>query len=102
MVVLPIISTLTAGSRISDPPYLEVSYVVPLAHDVGAVSVDMPVLVGSGNFTPTATVFNYSDVSETFDVTMTMGSYSSTKTVTDLASLTSMQVTFAGLDGKCW
>ena len=82
------------GWNQTNPPYLEVSYVVPLTHDVGTVSVDMPVLVGSGNVTPTATVFNYSDVSETFDVTMTMGSYSSTKTVTDLASLTSMQVTF--------
>ncbi len=82
------------GWNQSNPPYLEVSYIVPLAHDVGAVSVDMPVLVSTGNVTPTATVYNYSDVSETFDVTMTIGSYSSTQTVTDLASLTSMQVTF--------
>ena len=82
------------GWNQSNQPSLDVSYIVPLAGDVGTQSIDMTPVVGVGMVTPKATVFNYSDVAETFDVTMTIGSYSSTKTVTSLASLTSTQVTF--------
>ena len=78
----------------TNPPYITVDYIVGLSHDVGTVSIDMPGIIGVGSTTPMASVFNYSDVAETFDVTMTIGSYSSTKTVTGLASLTGQQVSF--------
>jgi len=78
----------------ANPPYLEVTYIVPTPGDVGTISIDVASVVGVGAMDPKATVFNYSDVPETFTVQMDINGYTSTKTVTALASLTSEQVTF--------
>ncbi len=86
------------GWNDANPPYIEVSYLLATPGDVATESIDMPSMIGLGASTPMATVFNYSDVAESFDVTMTIGSYTSTKTVTNLASLTAQQVTFDSWD----
>lgn len=66
----------------------------PLAHDASAVSVDIYPVINTTSVAPTATVRNEGTSVETFDVTMTIGAYTSTKTVTALAAETTQQVTF--------
>jgi hypothetical protein len=65
-----------------------------LAHDAGTLSIDMSQVVTLGTTIPKATVKNFGANTETFNVTMTIGTYSSIKTVTALASGLSTQVTF--------
>jgi hypothetical protein len=69
-------------------------YQAPL-HDVGVASVDMYPGINAGERTPKATVKNYGVSTETFNVTMTIGAYSSTQLVTALAPGASLQVNFA-------
>jgi hypothetical protein len=71
-----------------------VSMGAPLLNNVAAVSIDVPSIVGAGLYTPKATVQNVGSATQTFDVTMNIGAYTSTKTVTALASMVSQQVTF--------
>lgn len=66
----------------------------PLDHDVYVSSVDIPSVHNTGSTTPQATVSNLGTNSETFMVTMQIGAYSSTKTVTALEPVTSRQITF--------
>ncbi|MBK7173469.1 MAG: choice-of-anchor J domain-containing protein [Bacteroidales bacterium] len=66
----------------------------PLAHDVAAVSVDFNDIVPLGTVTPMATVKNEGTSTESFDVTLAVDAYTSTKTVTALAPGSSIQVTF--------
>lgn len=69
-----------------------------LTNDVGTMSINNPPeTVGfPSNHTPQATIANYGSATQTFNVTMTInpGGYTSTKTVTSLASLTSTNVNF--------
>ena len=65
----------------------------PLAHDVGVSSINANEVINLG-ITPTATVKNYGTNTETFNVTMTIGAYNSTKTVTGLAPTLTQTVTF--------
>jgi hypothetical protein len=65
----------------------------PLAHDVGVTTINANQAINLG-VTPTATVRNFGTNTETFDVTMTIGAYTSTKTVTSLASTMATVVTF--------
>jgi hypothetical protein len=69
--------------------------IVQYPNDVGTQSIDAP--VGMGNLapvTPLATVRNYGTAAQTFPVNMTIGSYTSTKTVNNLAPGATQQVTF--------
>jgi hypothetical protein len=71
----------------------DINISVPLAHDVKTVSIDMPSIVAPGIMNPLATVKNDWLNPETFDVNMTIGDYSSTKSVS-LSTGASVQVTF--------
>lgn len=65
------------------------------ASNAQAISIDMPAYVGTSTSNPLATVKNDGLAAATFDVTMTItGGYSSTKTVTNLGSGSTQQVTF--------
>jgi hypothetical protein len=66
----------------------------PLAHDVATAAILLNDVVNLGSVTPTASVKNEGENVETFDVTMTIGGYSSTKTVTALAAAATQVVTF--------
>jgi hypothetical protein len=69
--------------------------IVQYPNDVGVQSIDAP--VGMGNLapvTPLATVRNYGTAQQSFPVNMTIGSYTSTKTVNNLAPGATQQVTF--------
>lgn len=66
----------------------------PLAHDVASLSLDMSLYYEPGSVTPMATVTNYGINMETFNVTMTIGAYNSTKQVIDLLPGANEQVTF--------
>ncbi len=69
-----------------------------LAHDVGTTTYDSPTVVPlNTTYSPMATVHNYGENTETFDVTCTIspGGYSNTQTVTDLGIGLDYQVTFA-------
>jgi len=72
----------------------------PPANDVGTVSIDNSVGIQAGKFVPLATVKNFGTAANTFNVTITAsaGGYSSTKSVTSLASGSSIQVAFDSLD----
>ncbi len=74
----------------------DVCVVVPLAHDVETVSIDMAGIIQPGSIAPLATIGNNGTNTETFNVTMTItpGTYTSTKQVQNLAPLTTTQVTF--------
>ncbi len=63
--------------------------------DVGVVSTTLPSVAGPGTITPEATVRNFGSVVQTFTVTLTIGTYTSTQTVTALAPYTNSTVTFA-------
>jgi hypothetical protein len=65
----------------------------PVCCDVSTASIDFGQVASLG-FTPLATVKNEGTAVQTFNVTMTIGTYTSTKTVTALASGTTQQVTF--------
>lgn len=69
-----------------------------LTNDVGTFSINNPpaVIGFPSSITPQATIANYGSATQTFNVTMTInpGGYSSTKTVTSLASLTTTNVNF--------
>ncbi|MBK7213164.1 MAG: hypothetical protein IPH88_07705 [Bacteroidales bacterium] len=66
-----------------------------VAHDVAVTSVDMGSLLTPEATTPKATVVNNGSNTETFNVTMTIGSYTDVQTVTALAPGASVQVSFA-------
>ena len=86
----------TAISAYGNQLYVDnIKIVQPLANDVGTVSVDVPGSISTGTIAPKATVKNFGTATNTFTVQMTItGGYSSTKTVTSLASGTTQQVTF--------
>jgi len=74
---------------------VQVAPAVLVAHDAGTVSIDLARVITPGTVSPKATVRNFGANPESFNVTMTIGaSYTSTKTVSSLASATSVQVTF--------
>lgn len=64
-----------------------------LLHDVSVTKLDARQVYPSGTVTPVATVSNYGGVTETFNVNMVIGTYTSTKSVTLGAGL-SQVVTF--------
>jgi hypothetical protein len=66
----------------------------PLANDVGVSSIEMAGFYEPGIVTPMATVKNFGTDTQSFDVTMTIGAYSSTKSVSGLAGGATQQVTF--------
>lgn len=66
-------------------------------HDVGTISYDSPAIVPENTtYSPLATVYNFGNSTETFDVTCEInpGAYTSTQTVTALDPSISAQVTF--------
>ncbi|MCX6269404.1 MAG: T9SS type A sorting domain-containing protein, partial [Bacteroidetes bacterium] len=63
-------------------------------HDVGVASLEARSVFPAGTVNPVATVRNYGGSYETFNVTMTIGAYSSTQTVTGLAPGLSYVVNF--------
>ncbi len=78
----------------------DLSNPIPLApNDVGTAGISRPQTTEllANPFTPSATVTNYGANTQTFNVTMTIqpGGYTSTQTVTGLASLSSTVVNFA-------
>lgn len=62
--------------------------------DVATISIDMGANIQPGEVIPKATVKNKGTDTQTFDVTMTINGYTSTKTVTDLAYQETFQVEF--------
>jgi hypothetical protein len=85
----------TATSAFGNNLYLDNVRVYQIyAHDVATNSIDIAQAVTVGSVIPKATVINPGQNTETFTVTMTTTGYSSTKSVTALASNASVQVTF--------
>ncbi len=75
--------------------YLDnVKVIQGLSHDVGVTAIESRAVYPAGTINPVATVINNGGGAETFSVTMTIGAYSSTKTVTALGSGLSTIVTF--------
>ena len=72
----------------------DIEITLPFANDVGTLSIDVASSIGSGIIAPQATVKNFGTNTNTFNVQMTIGGYSSTKTVTGLAGGATQQVTF--------
>ena len=73
----------------------DISIVRTYAHDIAVTSLDPKQVYALGTVTPVATVTNNGLNTETnFPVTMTIGSYTSTKTVATLASGASLQISF--------
>ncbi len=68
------------------------------ADDVATISIDIDANITPGAFAPMATVQNWGSNTNTFDVTMETSGYTSTKTVTGLASGATQQVTFDSWD----
>lgn len=64
------------------------------ANDVGLATIDMLSNYQPGVVVPKATVKNYGSATQSFNVKMTIGSYTSTKAVTSLAPNATLQVTF--------
>ena len=62
--------------------------------DASTQSIDISAIHALGSFTPQATVSNNGSNVETFPVTMTIGTYTSTKTVSTLSAGSTRQVTF--------
>lgn len=77
-----------------------VSIAIPLAHDVSTVGINMAALYNAETIIPKATVGNLGLNTETFPVTMTIGTYTSTKTVTALAPGATTQVSFDPWDAQ--
>ncbi|MBK7213556.1 MAG: hypothetical protein IPH88_09745 [Bacteroidales bacterium] len=85
----------TATSQFGNNLYIDnVKVIEVLSHDVAVMSIDNGEVVSLGTVSPLATVKNLGANTETFNVTITSGSYSSTKTVTALATNASAQVVF--------
>jgi hypothetical protein len=85
----------TAISAYGNNLYLDnIMIYSPFANDVTTTSIDLYQVTPLGNPVPKATVSNIGLNAATFDVTLTIGSYTSTKTVTALASNASIQVIF--------
>jgi len=63
-------------------------------HDAGVSSLDPVQVYPLGTVSPKATITNSGENPESFNVTMTIGSYTSTKAITALASNASTVVTF--------
>ncbi len=63
-------------------------------YDASSLSIDMDSIIGNGNVIPLATVKNNGSINISFDVTINIGAYTSTKSVTNLAPNTSRQITF--------
>ena len=83
-----------ATSAYGNSLYLDnVKIIEGLLHDVGVGSLDVRDVYSSGMFSPVATVANSGGSNETFSVNMTIGTYTSTKSVT-LGAGFSQQVTF--------
>ena len=82
----------------------DVAISLPPNHDVTVVSYDVESQVVPENtmVTPMATVGNNGVNAETFAVTCTIGTYSSTQNVSGLALGTTQQVTFAPLTPALW
>ncbi|CAO80453.1 choice-of-anchor J domain-containing protein [Candidatus Cloacimonas acidaminovorans] len=82
----------------------DVAISLPPDHDVKVVSYDVENQVVPENtvVTPIATVGNNGLNTETFAVTCTIGTYSSTQTVTGLALGATQQVTFTPLTPTLW
>lgn len=73
----------------------DVTLGTPPGKDIKAVSLDVPSTLKTGaTITPQATFQNIGSQTQTFDVTLLGGGYSSTKTITGLAPLSTQQVTF--------
>jgi len=95
------------GADVTDEMYFDDYYYsnvdpnIPLpTNDVGMQSIDLATQIPPGIVTPMATVKNYGSSTQTFNVTMTItGGYSSTKSVTSLASGTTQPVTFDNWTG---
>ena len=66
----------------------------PVEHDAAAVNLSLNDVVAAGTQVPVAIVRNEGKNTETFDVTLAIGSYLSTRTVTSLAANSSATVTF--------
>ncbi|HRY98338.1 MAG TPA: GEVED domain-containing protein, partial [Bacteroidales bacterium] len=70
-------------------------HVMPsVANDVGVETIDMFPMYGAGAIVPKATVRNFGSAAQTFTVTMTIGAYTSTQTITSLAAYMAQQVSF--------
>jgi hypothetical protein len=67
---------------------------IPPANDVATLSVDLPGALNAGTVLPQATVANLGSNTGTFNVQMTIGSYSSVAIVNALAPLMQVQVAF--------
>jgi hypothetical protein len=63
--------------------------------DASPLSIDMPEVVGTGAILPQATVINNGMLDASFDVTMSIGTWTDTQPVTLLGSGLTAQVTFA-------
>ncbi len=73
----------------------DVAIGTPPSKDVTALSIDVPSIVQTGaTLSPKATFQNIGSQTQTFDVTLTTGTYTSTKTINALAPLGTQQVTF--------
>jgi len=73
----------------------DVTIGVPLAHDVGVVSIDINPVVASSPVTPMATVMNYGINPESFNVQVTIGTgYDQSVMVSNLDPGMSQQVSF--------
>lgn len=68
---------------------------VPMEHDAGVVSIDVPGVVGPTPLTPMATVRNFGMNADSFNVNMTIGlGYNQTVSVSNLAPGAYQQVSF--------
>ena len=81
----------------NDTAYGSFEVVSVPVHDVGVTAINAPTgTINEGaTVTPNVTVENFGNQTETFDVTFTFGTYSSTQTVTDLAAGATAPVNFA-------
>jgi hypothetical protein len=89
------VDILAAGNELDEIVWWESDLAVL---NVGPVSIDIDSVVPEGTvLSPQATVTNLGTLTETFDVICEIdpGAYSSTQTITDLASGDSIQVTFS-------
>jgi hypothetical protein len=89
------------GLLASDNMYIDNYYfsaipapIQQLSADVGTASIDLDVAIAPGNPTPLASVQNFGADVQSFNVTMTIGAYSSTKSVTNLDPDEIVQVIF--------
>lgn len=86
----------TATSAYGNSLYLDnVKVVSSVPLDAAALSIDMNDVISAGSVSPMATVKNEGTNTITFNVTMTIGAYSSTQSVTSLGPGLTQQVTFA-------